>query len=78
MNESEVDDMRKNTLLVTGSSGLIGSAVVENLQRDFERIYGLDNNMRAVFFGDQGDSGCAHYDPVWLNLPGQSLTWSVP
>jgi CDP-paratose 2-epimerase len=47
--------MRKKTLLVTGSSGLIGSAVVENIHEDFEKVYGLDNNMRAVFFGSQGD-----------------------
>ncbi len=48
--------MQKKTLLVTGSSGLIGSAVVENLHKDFDRVYGLDNNMRAVFFGPQGDT----------------------
>jgi CDP-paratose 2-epimerase len=48
--------MHKKTLLVTGSSGLIGSAVVENLHDDFDRIYGLDNNMRAIFFGPQGDT----------------------
>lgn len=48
--------MTKKTLLVTGSSGLIGSAVVENLYKDFKKVYGLDNNMRAVFFGSQGDT----------------------
>jgi CDP-paratose 2-epimerase len=48
--------MQKKSLLVTGSSGLIGSAVVENLHDDFDRIYGLDNNMRAAFFGPQGDT----------------------
>lgn len=48
--------MKNTTLLVTGSSGLIGSAVIENLYKDFERVYGLDNNMRAVFFGAQGDT----------------------
>ena len=41
--------MIKKTLLVTGSSGLIGSAVVENFYEDFEKVYGLDNNMRVVF-----------------------------
>ncbi len=48
--------MIQKTLLVTGSSGLIGSSVVENLHKEFDRVYGLDNNMRAVFFGDQGDT----------------------
>lgn len=43
-------------LLVTGSSGLIGSAVVENLYNDFDIIYGIDNNMRASFFGEAGDT----------------------
>lgn len=48
--------MQNKSLLVTGSSGLIGSSVVENLHMDFDKVYGLDNNMRAVFFGDQGDT----------------------
>jgi CDP-paratose 2-epimerase len=48
--------MIDKTLLVTGSSGLIGSAVVENLHKDFGKVYGIDNNMRAVFFGSQGDT----------------------
>ena len=47
--------MEKKTLLVTGSSGLIGSAVIENLYKDFEKVYGLDNNMRAIF-RIQGDT----------------------
>lgn len=46
----------KKSLLVTGSSGLIGSAVVENLSKDFDVVYGLDNNMRASFFGEAGDT----------------------
>lgn len=48
--------MKRNTLLVTGSSGLIGSSVVENLFEDFDAIYGIDNNMRSIFFGSQGDT----------------------
>jgi len=48
--------MHKKSLLVTGSSGLIGSAVVENLHKEFDRVYGVDNNMRAAFFGAQGDT----------------------
>ncbi len=48
--------MKRKTLLVTGSSGLIGSAVIESLSEDFERVYGIDNNMRSSFFGSQGDT----------------------
>lgn len=46
----------KKSLLVTGSSGLIGSAVIENLYEDFDVVYGIDNNMRASFFGAAGDT----------------------
>ncbi|HET9160274.1 MAG TPA: NAD-dependent epimerase/dehydratase family protein, partial [Caulobacteraceae bacterium] len=43
-------------LLVTGSSGLIGSEVVVSFARDGWEVHGLDNNMRANFFGPQGDT----------------------
>ncbi|MBZ5602256.1 MAG: NAD-dependent epimerase/dehydratase family protein [Acidobacteriia bacterium] len=47
--------MRKRAL-VTGSCGLIGSAVSEYFaQREF-CIAGIDNNQRAVFFGPEGDT----------------------
>ena len=44
-------------LLITGSSGLIGSEVCHYFSRElcFE-IHGVDNNQRAVFFGPQGDT----------------------
>lgn len=45
------------TLLVTGSSGLIGSEVGTYFGRELGyRVHGLDNNQRAVFFGPQGDT----------------------
>lgn len=44
------------TLLVTGSSGLIGSEVVEYFCRIGWSVHGVDNNMRADFFGPQGDT----------------------
>ena len=44
------------TLLVTGSSGLIGSEVVEHFCRRGWDVHGIDNNMRADFFGPQGDT----------------------
>jgi CDP-paratose 2-epimerase len=43
-------------LLVTGSSGLIGSEVCVSFQRLGWQIHGVDNNQRAVFFGPQGDT----------------------
>lgn len=44
------------SLLVTGSSGLIGSEVVEAFCRDGWQVHGVDNNMRADFFGAGGDT----------------------
>jgi len=43
-------------ILVTGSSGLIGSEAVEHFDRQGHRVHGIDNNMRAVFFGEPGDT----------------------
>ncbi|MEN7549775.1 NAD-dependent epimerase/dehydratase family protein [Rapidithrix thailandica] len=43
-------------LLVTGSSGLIGSEVCTFFDQLGWEIYGLDNNQRAVFFGPSGDT----------------------
>ena len=43
-------------LLVTGSSGLIGSEVCLHFASQGWQIHGVDNNQRAVFFGPQGDT----------------------
>ena len=43
-------------LLVTGSSGLIGSEVCTHFASEGWSIHGVDNNGRAVFFGPQGDT----------------------
>ncbi|MCD4750711.1 MAG: NAD-dependent epimerase/dehydratase family protein [Thermoanaerobaculales bacterium] len=43
-------------LLVTGSSGLIGSEIVTYFDSLGWRIVGVDNNMRAEFFGPAGDT----------------------
>jgi CDP-paratose 2-epimerase len=43
-------------LLVTGSSGLIGSEVVRHFDALGWSIIGVDNNMRANFFGPKGDT----------------------
>ena len=47
--------MTKN-ILVTGSSGLIGSEAVEYFDRQGHQVTGVDNNMRRVFFGPAGDT----------------------
>ena len=43
-------------LLVTGSSGLIGSEVCVFFGGQGYAVHGVDNNQRAVFFGPQGDT----------------------
>ncbi|HMO60623.1 MAG TPA: NAD-dependent epimerase/dehydratase family protein [Ferruginibacter sp.] len=43
-------------LLVTGSSGLIGSEVCIHFANLGWQIHGADNNQRAVFFGPSGDT----------------------
>jgi CDP-paratose 2-epimerase len=48
--------MRSRKLLVTGSSGLIGSEVCEYFAGFGWEIHGVDNNQRATFFGPQGDN----------------------
>ncbi len=44
------------TLLVTGSSGLIGSEVCRYFARSGWTLHGVDNNQRMVFFGPEGDT----------------------
>lgn len=44
------------SLLVTGSSGLIGSEVVTFFSEMGYKVHGVDNNMRAEFFGSAGDT----------------------
>jgi len=43
-------------ILVTGSSGLIGSEVCLYFASEGWEIHGVDNNQRAVFFGPKGDT----------------------
>ena len=43
-------------ILVTGSSGLIGSEVCVFFAARGYRVHGVDNNQRAAFFGPQGDT----------------------
>ena len=43
-------------ILVTGSSGLIGSEVCIYFADKGYEVHGIDNNQRAIFFGPQGDT----------------------
>lgn len=43
-------------VLITGSSGLIGSELVSFFDSRADRVLGIDNNMRADFFGPEGDT----------------------
>lgn len=48
--------MKPKKILVTGSSGLIGSEAVEHFDRQGHSVIGADNNMRREFFGPAGDT----------------------
>lgn len=43
-------------ILITGSAGLIGSEAVTQFDLKGHEILGIDNNMRADFFGPKGDT----------------------
>jgi CDP-paratose 2-epimerase len=43
-------------VVVTGSSGLIGSTAVRHWDAQGAQVIGVDNDMRGVFFGDQGST----------------------
>lgn len=44
-------------LIITGSSGLVGSEAVLFFEQRGWTVHGIDNNMRADFFGPDGDTG---------------------
>ena len=48
--------MAVKKLLVTGSAGLIGSETVRHFSALGWQVCGIDNNMRADFFGPDGDT----------------------
>jgi CDP-paratose 2-epimerase len=54
--ENYLEEIVKN-ILVTGSSGLIGSEVVTWFHNRGFAVHGIDSNQRAVFFGPHGDTG---------------------
>jgi len=48
-------------VLVTGSSGLIGSEVCTYFAEAGYSVHGIDNNQRASFFGPEGDTRWNQY-----------------
>src|SRR5206468_11587662 len=44
------------TVIVTGSAGLIGSETVRRFAGEGARVIGIDNNMRAEFFGAEAST----------------------
>jgi CDP-paratose 2-epimerase len=44
------------TVIVTGSSGLIGSETAKRFAQDGLRVVGIDNDMRAQFFGTEAST----------------------
>jgi len=62
--------MTKNKLiLVTGSSGLIGSEACKYFTEIGYVVHGIDNNQRAFFFGEQGDTRW-NQKRMEIELPG--------
>ena len=52
-------------VVVTGSSGLIGSeASCYFINKGFD-VLGIDNDMRKVFFGDGKRTGFSRPDQLW-------------
>jgi CDP-paratose 2-epimerase len=48
--------VRMRTIIVTGSAGLIGSETVKRFAKDGARLVGIDNDMRAEFFGAEAST----------------------
>ncbi len=48
--------VKRKVMCVTGSNGLIGSEVVSYFDAKGWEVHGADNNMRADFFGPEGDT----------------------
>ena len=57
------------TIIVTGSAGLIGSETVKRFTNDGARVVGIDNDMRAQFFGAEASTKKTRDDLV-KNVPG--------
>lgn len=65
------------TIVITGSTGLIGSEAARHYESSGWIVFGIDNNMRRAFFGPDGDtlwqpeelaSGCRNYSHCDLDI----------
>ena len=61
------------TAIVTGSGGLIGSESARHLAESGFRVIGLDNDMRASFFGETAST-----NPVSAHSPAVTPTMIFP
>jgi CDP-paratose 2-epimerase len=52
------------TVIVTGSAGLIGSETVKYFGKTGARVVGIDNDMRARFFGTEASTGRTRDDLI--------------
>ena len=57
------------TIIVTGSAGLIGSETVKHFANDGARVVGIDNDMRAQFFGAEASTRKTR-DNLLKSVPG--------
>ena len=48
--------MKLNTIVVTGSAGLIGSETVKHFAQEGYTVVGIDNDMRSRFFGSEAST----------------------
>ena len=48
--------MKRDTIIVSGSAGLIGSETVKHFAAKGLRVVGLDNDMRSRFFGEEAST----------------------
>jgi CDP-paratose 2-epimerase len=73
-------------VLITGSSGLIGSEAVRYFDRQGAKIYGIDNNLRADFFGAEGDTtwtlqhlrdNCRNFEHCALDIRDRAAMFRV-
>src|SRR6266487_2627907 len=56
------------TVIVTGSAGLIGSEAVKRFANEGRRVVGIDNDMRAQFFGAEASTKKTRDDLI-ANVP---------
>src|ERR1043166_4511980 len=57
------------SVIVTGSAGLIGSETVKRFAQDGYRVIGIDNDMRAAFFGPEASTQKTR-EYLIKNVPG--------